>query len=52
MTDIDALINAFLDEDTRFTVPLYTQEAAARYLHTPASTLRSWARGYHNHLSG
>ncbi|MEH0521159.1 hypothetical protein QBA38_19390 [Streptomyces stelliscabiei] len=50
MTDIDALINAFLDEDTRFTVPLYTQEAAARYLHTPASTLRSWARGYHNHF--
>lgn len=47
MADIDALINMFLNEDTRFTVPLYTQESAARYLHTPASTLRSWARGYH-----
>lgn len=50
MADIDVLINAFLSEDTRFTVPLYTQEAAARYLHTPTSTFRSWARGYRNHF--
>lgn len=50
MTDIDALINAFLNQDTRFTVPLYSQEAAARYLRTPASTFRSWARGYRNHF--
>ncbi|MFE9181081.1 hypothetical protein ACFYN5_33045 [Streptomyces sp. NPDC007126] len=50
MSDIGALINAFLDVDTRFSVPLYTQEAAARYLRTPSSTFRSWARGYHNHF--
>lgn len=47
--NIDTLIDAFLGEDTRFSVPLYTQEAAAHYLHTPASTFGSWARGYRNH---
>ncbi|MGW4285841.1 hypothetical protein ACWEIK_02785 [Streptomyces sp. NPDC004673] len=50
MTNIDALINMFLDADTRFTVPLYSQEAAARYLRTSSTTFRSWARGYHNHF--
>ncbi|NJQ02879.1 DUF433 domain-containing protein [Streptomyces zingiberis] len=48
MTDVDALINVFLGEDTRFSVPLYSQEAAARYLRTPAPTFRKWARGYRN----
>ncbi|WP_327430497.1 DUF433 domain-containing protein [Streptomyces sp. NBC_01236] len=35
-------------EDVRFSVPLYTQAEAAGYLDMAPSTLRRWARGYHN----
>ncbi|MEQ4300769.1 DUF433 domain-containing protein [Plantactinospora sp. B6F1] len=32
--------------DVRFDVPLYTQAETARYVDMPASTLRTWTRGY------
>lgn len=32
--------------DVRFTVPLYTQAEASRYLTAPESTFRTWAQGY------
>ncbi len=32
------------EDDTRFTVPLYTVTEAARYLEVPPSTLNGWAR--------
>lgn len=32
--------------DVRFTVPLYSQTEAARYVDMPASTLRTWAQGF------
>ncbi|MFI5496522.1 DUF433 domain-containing protein [Actinoplanes sp. NPDC051859] len=34
------------DKDVRFSVPLYTQAETARYLDMPATTLRSWTKGY------
>lgn len=35
-------------DDIRFDVPLYTQAEAASHLNMPATTFRSWARGYRN----
>lgn len=35
-------------DDVRFSVPLYTQTEAARYLDMAPSTFRAWARGYRN----
>jgi uncharacterized protein (DUF433 family) len=32
--------------DVRFSVPLYTQAEAARYLAMPEATFRTWAQGY------
>lgn len=34
------------EEDVRFAVPLYTMAEAARYLGVPASTFRTWVKGY------
>jgi uncharacterized protein (DUF433 family) len=33
-------------KDVRFSIPLYTQAEAARYVDMPASTFRTWAQGY------
>jgi hypothetical protein len=38
--------------DDRFVVPLYSSAEAARHLDVPASTFRSWARGYRNQPPG
>jgi uncharacterized protein (DUF433 family) len=39
------LVKEAPEEDIRFTVPLYTVEEAARFLHIPRSTLADWAQG-------
>ncbi|MGC9667151.1 DUF433 domain-containing protein [Planosporangium sp. 12N6] len=38
--------------DLRFSVPLYTQAEAARYLDMPATTFRTWTQGYERRPSG
>ena len=37
---------AKVDADVRFSVPLYSQAEAARYVDMPASTFRTWTQGY------
>ncbi len=41
-------IRAMSSDDERFVVPLYSATDAARHLDVPASTFRTWARGYRN----
>jgi uncharacterized protein (DUF433 family) len=40
------------ETDVRFSIPLYTQSEAARYLDMPASTFRTWTQGYERRPSG
>lgn len=37
---------AVIEDDLRFSVPLYTVTQAARYVRVPVSTFRAWAKGY------
>lgn len=40
-------LGSMAGRDVRFTVPLYSQAEAARYVNMPASTFRTWTKGYH-----
>ncbi len=40
------------DADVRFSVPLYSQAEAARYVDMPASTFRTWTQGYERRVRG
>jgi uncharacterized protein (DUF433 family) len=42
----DGAMSAALEEDLRFTEPLYTLEEAAGYLRVPRTTFDTWAHGY------
>lgn len=46
-------VTVVLDHDVRFSVPLYTQAEAARYLSMPPTTLKFWTHPYvHTSRSG
>lgn len=40
------------ETDVRFSIPLYTQSEAARYLDMPPTTFRTWTQGYERRPSG